>query len=65
MRALTARRFGAVRRLAPWLERVGRSASSYAEGEAEGCKPEVLQRATILLCTIASTSRMMREWEEH
>lgn len=65
IRALTVRRFGPVQRLVPWLERVGRAASSFAEGEAVSCKAEILQRATILLCTIASTSRMLREWEEH
>lgn len=65
IRCLTVRRFGSVRRLVPWLDRVGRAASRFAECEAESCRGEVLQRATILLCTIASTSRMLREWEEH
>lgn len=65
IRCLTVRRFGSVRRLVPWLDRVGRAASNFAEGEAESCRAEVLSRATILLCTIASTSRMLREWEEH
>lgn len=65
IRGLTVRRFGIVRRLAPWLDRVGQTASMFAEGEAERCRAEVLQRASILLCTIASTSRMLREWEEH
>ncbi len=65
VRAMTRRRFGVVRRLTPWLDRVGRAARVFAEGEALNCKAEVLQRATILLCTIASTSRMLREWEEH
>ena len=64
-KACYSHRFGTVRRLAGWCERVGQTASLYAETEAEGCKGEVLRRATILLCTIASTSRMMREWEEH
>ena len=64
-RAYTARRFGSVRRLQPWCERVGRSAALFAEREAEECKGDVLSRATILLCTIASSSRMLREWEEH
>jgi superfamily I DNA and/or RNA helicase len=35
------------------------------ETVANGCKEEVLSRSLIMLCTIASTGRLLREWEEN
>jgi hypothetical protein len=32
---------------------------------ADGCKADVLRKSLIMLCTIASTSRLLREWEDN
>jgi hypothetical protein len=52
------------RKLLEWCRRVVKTASLMSEVQVDECKGDVMQSAQILLCTIASTSRLLREWEE-
>jgi len=51
--------------LKDWALRVGAAGLTQVEKVAIGCKADVLRRSHIMLCTIASTSRLLREWEEN
>jgi hypothetical protein len=51
--------------LKDWALRVGAAGLAQAEQIASGCKADVLRASEIMLCTIASTSRLLREWEEN
>ena len=50
--------------LAAGLARVGRTAAARAAEAEPEARAAVLGSARLLLCTIASTSRLVREWEE-
>ena len=63
--AYIRRRTRAARALAPWCRRVGHAGRGAVEDVAGECKAEVLQDTQIFLATIASTSRLLRDWEEH
>eukprot|EP00435_Cladocopium_sp_Y103_P023344 s762_g5.t1 len=63
-------RFAAVYALAAFCQRLDRyctsaaAAPKWCEQRAQESKEAVLVSARVFLCTIASTSRMLREWEE-
>lgn len=63
-------RFAAVYALAAFCQRLERyctsaaAAPKWCEQRAQESKEAVLVSARVFLCTIASTSRMLREWEE-
>jgi len=51
--------------LKDWALRVGAAGLLQVDKIANGCKADVLRSSHIMLCTIASTSRLLREWEEN
>lgn len=51
--------------LKDWALRVGATGLLQVEKIANGCKADVLRNSHIMLCTIASTNRLLREWEEN
>ena len=51
--------------LKDWALRVGATGLAQVEQIASGCKSDVLRNSLIMLCTIASTGRLLREWEEN
>jgi len=63
--AFVRRRFYHWQLLKDWALRVGAAGLAQVEKIAHGCKADVLRNSHIMLCTIASTSRLLREWEEN
>ena len=51
--------------LKDWALHIGTLGMAYVEIKAHGCKADVLRHSKVMLCTIASTSRLLREWEEN
>ena len=50
--------------LQEWALRVARCGRAQVRKVADECQSEILGNANIILCTIASTSRLLREWQE-
>jgi hypothetical protein len=47
-----------------WALRVGAAGLAHVEKISSDCKAKILLNSRIILCTIATTSGMIREWEE-
>lgn len=50
--------------LKDWALRVGAAGLSHVQCVVNACKSDVLLNSRIMLCTIATTSGMLKEWEE-
>ena len=62
--AVSERRCVQFEGLACWASRVAKVALGLLADAAEGVKAETMEDTQILLCTVASTVRLLREWEE-
>ncbi|KAJ1490723.1 P-loop containing nucleoside triphosphate hydrolase protein, partial [Baffinella frigidus] len=63
--AYIRRRTRLLRPLVFWCKKMGAYGRGAVETMIGGCKSEVLQGTQIFLATIASTSRLLKEWEEN
>lgn len=50
--------------LKDWALRVARTGRTQVQQVADECQSEILGNSNIILCTIASTGRLLREWTE-
>lgn len=62
MRVFLQHKYSILFRLHHWLQRVAGYVAVFSAHTPEGIKGEVMANTKIILCTIASTKRLVREW---
>lgn len=63
-RAFVARKYRLAAQVAKWCQRMATLCGAVGGRSALEAEADVMRNADIILCTIASTVRLLREWEE-